>query len=237
MKRSLLFSRWSFFIMIPLLLLQNQSLAHDDLMKVYDESKEKSDSLFHAEFPYQQFATKEYIGDIKGLNKQFEILTKKDRQPDVILKGIFDAYVKNTEQDSFSYDRILGDIALSEIYLKSNTFLNDTSFVFRQFGGKLMDVISQQVKTALSSGEINKDDFGFKYIKKRLDENQYKIDVEMANWEKGLMHADNSNYKYLLNRVWGDYPKFCILGLVLGLITLVGFYRVLILFKGLLKKR
>lgn len=206
-------------------------------MKVYDEGKEKSDSLFQVEFPYQQFATKEYIGDVKGLNQQFEILIKKDRQPDVILKGIFDAYVKNTEQDSFSYERILEDIALSEIYLKSNTFLNDTSFVFRQFGGKLMDVISQQVKGALSSGEISKEDFGFKYIKKRLDENQYKIDVEMPNWEKGLMHAENSNYTYLIDRVWGDYPIFCILGLVLGVITLIGFYTVLTFFIGLLKKR
>jgi hypothetical protein len=237
MKRSLLFSSWSFFIMITLLFLQNQLLANDALIKIHDEAKEKSDSLFYVEFPYQQFTTKEYIKNIKGLNQQFEVLAKKSRQADVILKGIFDAYVKNTEEDSFSYTRIIEEIAVSELYLKSNTFLNDTSFVFRQFGGKLMDVISLQVKDALLAKEINKNDFGFKYIKQRLDENQYKIDVEMQNWEKGLMHADNNNYTYLIDRVWGDYPMFCILGLALGIITLIGFYTILTFFIGLLKKR
>lgn len=223
--------------MISSLLFQHPTLANDDLIKVYDEAKDKSDSLFYAEFPYERFATKEYIKNIKGLNQQFEILTEKNRQPDVILKGIFDAYIKNVEQDSFSYHRMIEDIALSEIYLKSNTFLNDTSFVFRQFGGSLMDVIAQQTKDALSSEQINKNDFGFKYIKKRLDENQYKIDVKMPNWEKGLMHVRNNNYGYVVDRVWGDYPLFCILGLVLVLFTLVGFVTVLKKIMSLLRKQ
>lgn len=227
----------SFVIIFIFLFFQNQLLANDAFVKAYDNAKEKEDSLFYEEFPYEQFATKEYLNDIKGLNQQFDILTERGRQPDVILKGIFDAYVKDVGQDSFSYERVIEDIALSEVYLKSNTFLNDTSFVFRQFGGSLMDIISLKVKNSLSANEINKEDFGFKYIKKRLDENQYKIDVEMPNWEKGLMHVGNNNYGYVIDRVWGDYPLFCIFGLLLGLITLVGFYTVLKFFMGLLKKR
>lgn len=216
------------FIIIGLFLFNSlKGAASSEFKEICLSLEHLSDSSFYESFPYDKFAKVSIIENPKFLNNQFDIISDMNRNPVKVVNGIFDTYLEKSINDTFLFDILNKNISIGEMYSKSNSFINDTSFVFREFGDKILGAAHQELETFANNNIVHRNSFEYKFLERRLADNKYIIDAPMSNMRKGIMHLKNRNFAYLIKRVWGDYPFICVLTGLVILFMLLVFYKLI----------
>ncbi|MCO6493313.1 MAG: hypothetical protein J5I98_33135 [Phaeodactylibacter sp.] len=194
------------FLLLPLL------AGGHDFIREAEKLKGLPTEQFLDRYPFREYIEVCDYDNIRDLEFQKNYLDRMGLDGRAFIYRLYEQYVAHAEMDFGNVECMKKLLYAGELMSRSKLYLHpDSALVYSAAGDLVLSAIADSLETLLEKGRLDKRDFGVQYIIRRLDENQYGVDVPLPNWEKLLMHARNGNFGYIWRKATGTYIReFCL---------------------------
>ncbi|MEM1321552.1 MAG: hypothetical protein AAGG75_14945 [Bacteroidota bacterium] len=173
-----------------------------------EQFDELSDSAFFQQFPFAEYLQKNAPLRLKHLEADRKYLENRGRDPEEFLIQLIEKYkISNTlmVNDLSAY---FETIRLAESFHAVKGVL---PIIYPILADELFSNCSKTLQQQIADDQLSKHDEEVKYLIRRLEENQYMVNVEMSTWEKFTMNFWAGNWGYILDRFSTRHPYWFVL--------------------------
>ena len=177
------------------------------------------------EYPYKQFAAEISIFDLSALEEVRMVLNSKDYEGEAFLLNYLDYHLGVFPPDFSKVQGIDSLLQLGTLCLGAAAVKKDPTYLFETFADRIFSTLSEEIQREVNNGNLSRENEKVNQWIEYLKNHQYLIHLEISDIEKGLHHAGQGNWSYLLKRVWRDHGDKIIIASILGSLFLFGMYR------------
>ncbi len=196
-----------------------------DLVQLTNQLQELSPGEFTSRFPYVAYLNHIELDDIKQIEVYRTYLNDYGIDGSQFVQHLYRTAMDIDSVD-FNHINVLRKyVNLGEVLAHSRKYLPDSILLYEVISDIIFNRICDTLAQGVANGAIDVKNFEFQYIRERLGDNSYFINLPTTKWIKLYINVRDGNWKYIWHKSMTTYLKEFLLFLIF-------FFVILSLFAG-----